>query len=200
MTQVFAFIVLIISVVIHEIAHGYAALSLGDPTAKHSGRLTLNPLAHIDIVGSILVPIITSLAGVPFGWAKPVPVNPYNLKNRRWGEALVAIAGPASNLAIAIIFGVLVRFSTSLPLITALALIAAVNVYLAVFNLIPVPPLDGSKVLFAIVPQRWLIGSQLRERLELYGPIALLILVFFGWGIVAPIFIHLFRLVTGLPL
>lgn len=159
--SIFVIIALIFSIVIHEAAHGYAANALGDPTARLQGRLTLNPISHIDPLGSVLIPGILVLTGAPFlfGWAKPVPYNPYNLKNARWGEAMVAAAGPGVNILIALIFGLLVRFSdfiTFLPtefFILALQVVM-VNVLLALFNLIPIPPLDGSKVIKALLPAR----------------------------------------------
>lgn len=150
-------IILIASIVIHEVAHGFAANKLGDPTAKLDGRLTLNPLKHLDPVGSLLIPGILVITGAPFlfGWAKPVPYNPYNLKNPRRDEALIALAGPVSNILIAIIAAILFRvFMPGLDTLFALVLLMTVllNLVLAVFNLVPIPPLDGSKLLFAAVP------------------------------------------------
>ena len=146
-------VILILSVVIHEVAHGYAALWLGDTTAYYAGRLTLNPIKHLDMFGSVILPILLSFTGFIFGWAKPVPYNPYNLKNRRWGELLVAVAGPASNIILALIFGLIIRFvNLDAGLILVAGLIVQVNIVLAIFNLIPIPPLDGSKILFAILP------------------------------------------------
>ena len=154
----FSIIILIFSVIIHEVSHGYAALYLGDVTAKYAGRLTLNPIKHIDPVGSIILPLLFAISGsgVILGWAKPVPYNPYNLRNKKWGELIVAIAGPASNILIAVIFGLLIRFSGILGLPTAFVQLSIsvvlINLVLAIFNLIPIPPLDGSKVLFAFLP------------------------------------------------
>ena len=153
---VFSVAVLIFSVVIHEVSHGYAANALGDSTAKHAGRLTLNPLPHLDLFGSLVLPLITYWAGgFIFGWAKPVPYNPYNLSNQRWGPAIVAAAGPAANLLIALIFGLLIRIA---PVIGAPAgfmsiatTIVFINILLAVFNFVPIPPLDGSKILFSVL-------------------------------------------------
>ncbi len=194
----FSFIILIFSVIIHEVSHGYMALYLGDPTAKYEGRLTLNPISHIDPIGSILVPIITSFGGVTFGWAKPVPFNPYNLRNKRWGEALVAIAGPLSNIVIAVVFGLLIRLSAlslSQSVLTILSLIVLINIGLAVFNLIPVPPLDGSKILFSLFPRGW---GRVRKELERYQFILLIIYVFFVWQFLSPVIMILFKLLTGL--
>ncbi|MDE2232741.1 MAG: site-2 protease family protein [Patescibacteria group bacterium] len=186
--------------IIHELAHGFTANALGDPTARLSGRLTLNPIAHIDPVGSILVPLVTSLFGFTFGWAKPVPYNPYNIKNKRTGEFLIAAAGPASNLLIAIIFGTFIRFATAgattiTPFIEISSYIVVINIILAIFNLIPLPPLDGSKLLFAILPNQY---GRTRMVLEAYAPVFVLIVVFFLWQIVAPVIPVLFRLLTGI--
>ena len=151
-------VILILSIIAHEVAHGYAANSLGDPTARLAGRLTLNPLPHIDLMGSIVIPSLLVFTGSPimFGWAKPVPYNPYNLRNQRWGEALVAVAGSATNILLAVIFGLLVRFGAALGFdATALSLaatIAFINLFLGLFNLIPFPPLDGFTVLRSILP------------------------------------------------
>ncbi|MFA6432591.1 MAG: site-2 protease family protein [Candidatus Paceibacterota bacterium] len=202
MLTVFSIVILIFSVIVHEVAHGYMADWLGDPTARMSGRLTLNPIKHIDPVGSIIVPLITSLAGFTFGWAKPVPYNPYNLKNKRQGEFLIAAAGPASNLLLALIFGTILRFAAVgatevTPFITALSYIVIINIVLAIFNLIPLPPLDGSKLLFSILPNQY---GRARMVLEQYAPVFVLIVVFFLWQILAPVIPWVFRLFTGLNL
>lgn len=199
MSAIFTFAILMLSVVIHEVSHGYAALRLGDPTAKYAGRLTLNPLKHIDMIGSIIVPIITSLLGVGFGWAKPVPFNPDNFRkttfNLHWGEALVAIAGPASNLLIALVFGLAAR---AIPeLFTPAAIIVLVNITLAVFNLVPVPPLDGSKILFALIPRQY---PEIRRWLEQNQIILSLVFIFFLWQFFEPIVFKLFLLFVGMPL
>jgi len=200
MTEVvFAIIILIFSVVIHEVSHGYAANSLGDPTAKLSGRLTLNPLYHLDWFGSLILPLITySLGGFILGWAKPVPYNPYNLKGK-WGEAFVAGAGPLSNLILAIIFGMLIRFAPlwNLPesLVAISVKIVFINILLMVFNLIPVPPLDGSKILFALIPYRY---GNVRIWLERYSLFLIIFVIFFLWRIISPIIFSIFGLITGL--
>lgn len=152
------FCILILSIVAHEVAHGVAALWQGDPTAKYAGRLTLNPIPHIDIIGSIVVPLVCAIsgAGIFFGWAKPVPINPYNFRNQRWGEAFVAAAGPFINIVIAGIFTVLVRFGDFGTSFMELAVgVIVINIVLAIFNLIPIPPLDGSKILFSLLPQKY---------------------------------------------
>lgn len=151
---------LVMSIVIHEVAHGYMANYLGDPTARLADRLTLNPISHIDPIGSVLVPafLFFTNAGILFGWAKPVPYNPYNLKNQRWGEALVAVAGPGTNIILAIVFALIIRMGDTLGLPLAFYEIASyivyINILLACFNMIPIPPLDGSKVLAALLPYR----------------------------------------------
>lgn len=189
------------SVVVHEVSHGYAAEALGDPTARYAGRLTLNPLRHLDMVGSIIVPLILSIIPphLAFGWAKPVPVNPYNLRNQRWGELLVAAAGPASNLAIALVFGLVIRFHASYNFLSEgfLAISASlvlINLLLAVFNMVPIPPLDGSKILFNLFPSRSL---EFRNLLERHSLVIFLIFIFFLWQFIDPVIAVLFRLITG---
>lgn len=156
---IFQIAILIMSVVIHEVAHGYAALALGDVTAKYAGRLTMNPLKHLDPFGSVILPLIMSMipGGIMLAWAKPVPYNPYNLKNKRWGELLVAIAGPISNILIAVLVGVATRIAVTTgysgPALNLAFITIIMNLYLAFFNMIPVPPLDGSKVLMGLFPK-----------------------------------------------
>jgi len=167
---VFLIAVIMFSAVIHELMHGVVANKLGDPTARLMGRLTLNPLVHLDAFGSVLLPIVLTLVNSPilFGWAKPIPYNPYNLKPGRFSEALVAGAGPASNLAIAILFGAVIRAGLLSPLQSNVVfLIVVVNAMLFVFNLIPIPPLDGSKVLGALLPRSLSLRyDQWRSRME----------------------------------
>jgi Zn-dependent protease len=187
------------SVVIHEVSHGYMADILGDPTARKQGRLSLNPLKHLDPVGSIIIPLITSLAGFTFGWAKPVPYNPYNLKNMRMGEFLISLAGPMSNLILALVFGVIIRLSnidTSAlsAFVIVCSYIVVINIVLTIFNLIPLPPLDGSKILFSILPHQY---GRFRMVLEKYSTIFILVVVFFLWQIISPIIPFLFHLITG---
>ncbi len=158
--QAFIIVVVIFSAVIHEVMHGAAAAWLGDKTARYAGRLTLNPIPHLDMFGSILLPVILSLSGSPifFAWAKPVPYNPYNLRAdglfRRFSEAIVAFAGPLSNIIIALIFGIAIREGNLSPDVSAVfLLVVIINVMLALFNMIPIPPLDGSKVLESLLPR-----------------------------------------------
>ena len=206
MITLISIVILIFSVIVHEVSHGLMADRLGDPTPRLQGRLTLNPFKHLDPVGSVLVPLITSLAGFTFGWAKPVVYNPYNLKNKRQGEFLIALAGPGSNIILALIFGTIIRFSiagisgidgalTVSPFIEVCTYIVIINIILAVFNLIPLPPLDGSKLLFSILPNQY---GNLRMTLERNAPIFILIVVFFLWQLVAPIIPYIFKLFTGI--
>ena len=196
-TFIVSIIILIMSVVVHELSHGYVAELLGDPTPRLKGRLTLNPFKHLELFGSLIVPVITSMAGFTFGWAKPVQWNPYNVKNKRWGELLISIAGPLSNIFIALVFGLVVRFagpSLSISFIQIASYVIAINIVLAVFNLIPLPPLDGSKVLFSLLPAKFL---WIRETLERYSIFLFLILVFFLWRFVQPIIPWIFKVIVG---
>ncbi len=200
MEIVFIIAILVVSVIIHEVSHGYVAYMLGDPTAKLAGRLTLNPISHIDPLGSIIVPTLMALmpGGIIFGWAKPVPYNPYNLKNQRWGTALVGAAGALANLFIAIVFGTLIRFADVLslpgPFLQISGMIVLINIILAVFNLIPIPPLDGSKVLFSVLPIKL---HYIQEFLERYWIFLIFFLIFFAGNIIFPTVSFIFRLITG---
>src|SRR3989344_1908612 len=192
---IFSVAVLIFSVIIHEISHGAVASHLGDQTAKNAGRLTLNPLRHIDFVGTIILPIFLILTtGRGIGWAKPVPINPYNFRDQKYGSLKVAIAGPASNLLIALIFGLLMRFTLSFNFLSpaffqAIYFIVSVNILLAVFNLMPVPPLDGSHIFFSLLPKSTL-GAQIF--LARFGFLILIFLIFFF-----PTFNNLLSYITG---
>lgn len=171
------FLVIVLGIVyaltIHEFAHAAMATYLGDDTAKFSGRLSLNPLAHLDIFGTM------TLLVAGFGWGKPVPVNPYNLKYKKWGNAFVALAGPISNFISVILFIVIFRLASHwLPydnmMLTFVAYLMMINLILGVFNLIPIPPLDGSKVLFAALPDSL---DDWKQRFAVNGPWILLILL-----------------------
>ena len=199
---VFSILVLIFSVIVHEVSHGYSAYLLGDNTAKYAGRLNLNPLNHLEWFGSFILPVLTYMGGgFIIGWAKPVPFNPYNLKNQRWGEAIVAIAGPLSNILIAVVFGLLIRFGIALQLGPAFvdisAIIIMINLVLATFNLVPVPPLDGSKILFSLLPYNM---YYVRDFLEKNGFFILLIFIFFLWQFIFPLVALEFKLITGLAI
>ena len=196
----FQIAILIMSVVIHEVAHGFAARFYGDHTAEYEGRLTLNPIKHIDPIGSVFVPLISYMfGGFVFGWAKPVPYNPYNLKPGRWPEAFVALAGPLSNISIAVVFSILFRLSSepSAGFAIITTSIIYVNILLAVFNLMPIPPLDGSKLLFAVFPEKI---YQFRNFFERYGLILVLVFIFFIWQLVAPVIGIIFSFLTGLAI
>lgn len=197
---IFYFVVLIYSIMAHEVSHGAMADYLGDPTARLSNRLNFNPLNHIDPFGSIFLPAFlyfVSRGAFVFGWAKPVPYNPYNLRNPERAAGLIAAAGPATNISIAIVFGLFLRFaagSLSAVVVTLLATIVQLNIVLAVFNLVPLPPLDGSKVLFAFLPRRF---DQIKNFLEANGMIFLLFFMFFGFQLIMPIIQLLFNLIIG---
>ena len=199
LTFIFSLVILIFSVIIHEVSHGYAALFLGDRTAQDAGRLTLNPIKHIDPVGSIIFPALSLLlGGFIFGWAKPVPFNPYNLRSRKWGEALVAAAGPASNFLLALAFGLALRFSAALAASAAASLVATivlVNLMLGTFNLIPIPPLDGSRLLLVLLPARFENARRIMDR---YGLIVVFLLILILAPIASVIVSWLFTLITGI--
>ena len=151
----FLYIIIIFSAILHEYAHGWMAYREGDSTAKYAGRLTLNPLAHIDLWGTVLMPLILLyFFRFFFGYAKPVPINPNNFRNQRRGLILVSFAGPGANFLIALILGLVIRFYPGLGIASFLAFIVFINIWLALFNLIPVPPLDGSKLLFGFLAGR----------------------------------------------
>ncbi len=197
---IFNLAVLIMSVVVHEVSHGLMAKRLGDNTAKDLGRLSFNPLKHLDFMGSFLVPLLSYIGGgFVFGWAKPVPYNPYNIKNQKWGPAMVAGIGPVSNFAIALVFGMALRFISAIPAETALAisLIVYINILLGLFNLMPIPPLDGSKILAAVLPYKYERQLNLLER---YGFFLVLLFVFFVFPLITPIIPIIFRFITGFPL
>lgn len=201
--SIFYIIVLIMSVVVHEVSHGYAALYFGDRTAKLAGRLTLNPVKHLDWFGSVLLPAILIFTNAPFliGWAKPVPYNPNNLRNYKWGSFAVAGAGVLANILIAVIFSIIFRIgiieSASPQFITAISTIVLMNLALALFNLVPIPPLDGSKLLFAFLPASTISFQQNLERYSLI--LFLIFIIYFADALYVPL-AWLFGLLTGVAL
>ncbi len=207
--SVFYIVVLIMSVVVHEFAHGYVAYRYGDQTAYRAGRLTLNPLKHLDLFGSILLPfiLIVTKAGFVLGWARPVPYNPFNFKNEKQGTIAVALAGICANIIVAIVFAVLIRLApyvglpplslaveTLHPFYHIATTIVLLNIVLAVFNLLPIPPLDGSRLLFSLLPDRF---RGVQAFLEQYSFFILLVFVMFLWSIFSPIMFKLFSLFVG---
>lgn len=203
-------VIVLFSASIHEFFHGLVALWQGDSTAKDEGRLTLNPLKHIDPMGSVVIPLILVLTvGKAFGWAKPVPYNPYNLRDQKWGAVYVGLAGPASNFLIALVFGLSLRFmpvgvlagiaegQTPMlaAMVEALVTIVLVNIILGLFNLMPIPPLDGSKLLFAVLPPHL---EHIKAMLSQYGFILALFFAVFLFSSLMPVVIFLFRLITGM--
>ena len=199
-------LILILSVMAHEISHGLMADHLGDPTARLMGRLSLNPIKHIDLMGSIIVPGLLIIMQTPFliGWAKPVPVNPLNFKDQRYGEAKVSFAGPGANLVIALAFGLAIRITIligasstfAVNLLGLFQIIVWINLLLAVFNLIPIPPLDGSHILFTFLPKGW---EKVKIFMERYSLILLLFFILFLFKLIVPVVSFLFQLITGIP-
>ncbi len=197
---IFSIIVVVMSVVVHEVSHGLVADKLGDPTARLKGRLTLNPLKHLDPLGSVILPAIMAFINPKFiiGWAKPVPYNPANI-NHKYGDALVAGAGPLSNLILALVFGIIFRLAGPLgfgtdALYTFMYTIIVINCGLAIFNLMPIPPLDGSKILFSFLPRRARFIEQFLEQNVL---IILIVFIFVISPILSPLILLLARLATG---
>ena len=181
---------LIIAIVFHEVAHGWVALALGDTTARDMGRLTLNPIKHVDPVGTLLVPGALALMGGPiFGWAKPVPVNARRLDNPRYGMMAVAAAGPGTNILLAlvgaVVFGVIAGFASnwgaSIPewLMTAFGAFILINVFLALFNMLPIPPFDGSHIVGGLMPRRW---AHHWQKLQAMGMLLLVVLIAATWA------------------
>jgi Zn-dependent protease len=191
--KIFLYLIIVFSAVFHEYCHGWMAYYLGDPTAKNAGRLTLNPIKHIDPIGTVILPLtLLFFMGGFIGWAKPVPYNPYNLKDQKWGSTKVAIAGPGANVLIALAVGLALRF---LP-VSGLALVALhwivfVNIFLALFNLIPLPPLDGSKLIMDLFPQSQAVKALERSFVGIFLAILLAL-----W-VLSPLSQIIFRLITG---
>lgn len=181
-SSLLAILALLISLSTHEYCHALVGFMLGDETARRAGRLTLNPVAHIDPIGTVLMPLIGALSGFPLiGWAKPVPFNPYNLKYRKWGPVMVALAGPGSNFLLALVFVLLLKvvlvmgFGPSNLLVIFLSILVTINVVLGIFNFLPVPPLDGSKLAHALLDHPKYRNTL--AFLETKGPIILLLIV-----------------------
>lgn len=195
--SLFYLAVIIPSAVIHEYMHGWVADRMGDPTARYAGRLTLNPKSHVDLWGTILLPVLLYISTggrFLFAYAKPVPYNPYNLKNQRTGPVWVALAGPLSNLVLAAVFAMLIRLMPIGDITMFLLIIVYANVGLAIFNLLPIPPLDGSKVLYAVLPDSlW----KVKETLERYGMFILFGFIILFPGVISPAVQYVVQLLVG---
>ena len=189
------YFIIILSAIFHEYCHAWMANYLGDPTTKYAGRLTLNPLKHIDPLGTIILPLFLMLFFNTFlGWAKPVPYNPYNLSNQKYGSSKVAIAGPAANFFLALFFGLVLRFIAPVGfLYLALEWIVYINIFLGLFNLIPIPPLDGSKLLADLFPQ-----SSLLRFLE-QSFIGIFVAIIIAFMVLSPIAYYIFYFIVGAP-
>jgi Zn-dependent protease len=181
-TLIFLFI-LFFSVIIHEVSHGYAALKNGDPTSKYMGRLTLNPIPHIDPIGTILLPVLLIIFHSPIliGIAKPVPINPLNFRNYKKGMVIVGLSGAMSNIFLGIIFAFLCKITNSINLIAVLKMGSIINFILAFFNLIPIPPLDGSRVISVFLPYRLKTKYESIERYGIFLIIFLAMIKFLDW-------------------
>lgn len=194
------FCITVPSAIFHEYMHGWMANQLGDPTARYAGRLTLNPKPHIDFIGTILLPIALFFftgGHFLFAYAKPVPYNPYNLKNQRTGPLFVALAGPAANFILAIVFAIILRFFPVSVFSTVLSIIVYTNLALGVFNLVPIPPLDGSKLLYAILPES---AAGVKAFLDRFGFVVLLVFIVYFSGIIIPIIQNIYAFLVGAPL
>ncbi len=197
LSLVLYFVVIVPSAIFHEYMHGWTAEQLGDPTARYAGRLTLDPRAHIDWFGTILMPIMLffiSGGGFLFAYAKPVPYNPYNLRNQKWGPVLVGLAGPLANFALAVVFALLSKFiPAGSPMFDFFQIIIIANLSLMVFNLVPLPPLDGSKLLYALWPAS---AANALAVLERYSFVILIIFIFYGAKYLSPIISWLYAFIT----
>lgn len=223
----FTFFVLLVSASFHEFMHGWVAYKLGDNTAKDAGRLTMNPIAHLDPVFSVLLPALLFLANSPFlfGGAKPVPYNPYNLRDPKYGDLKVALGGPASNFLLALFFGLLARFlpislmtkidaisfyfqhdysglidlmhtSFLVTIFVMSVIFCLTNLMLMIFNLLPIPPLDGSKIILPFLPTNWKVNYY---KIEPFGFVIIILLLSSGLlGFIWTLLVYLFRLIVGL--
>lgn len=203
-TIIFSLIILIFSVVIHEVSHGIMADFLGDPTPRYAGRLSLNPIRHLDPFGSIILPLITYfLFGLPVGAAKPVPINPYNFRDKKWGNLKVALAGPGANLSLALVFGLIMRFfpspSTFPGFYLMFSYIVTINLLLAIFNLLPVPPLDGSHVLFTLFPRSMDNAKVFLQQYWLFILFFLILFLQLIWPLILKLLSWIFQLIVGMP-
>ncbi len=171
--------IFLFAIIIHEVAHGWVANKLGDSTARYSGRLTLNPLAHIDPFGTILLPILLWRLNSPviFGWAKPVPINFWNLRHPKRDIILVGLAGPLANFLAAVFLSLFLKLSLSPAIYTVINSAILLNLVLGVFNLIPIPPLDGSRVIVGLLPDKF---AYIYSRLEIYGFVIIFLLLYLG--------------------
>ena len=194
----FFFFIIIPSSILHEYAHGFVADKLGDPTARLAGRLTLNPIPHIDPVGTLLLPLglfLLSGGRFMFAYAKPVPFNPLGLRWQKWGSATVALAGPLTNFLVAFTCGALLQVAPVSNWTVLLAIVVYANIMLGVFNLVPIPPLDGSKILYTFIPDRYYAAKVWLER---YGYYILIFFMFFLFQqLLSPVIHWVFSLAAG---
>ncbi|MFH1346876.1 MAG: site-2 protease family protein [Spirochaetota bacterium] len=202
--KLFLYVIIVLSASFHEFAHAFTAFRLGDSTAKNEGRMTLNPLKHIDLAGTVVVPLVLLFfSGIFIGWAKPVPYNPYNLRDKKYGSLKVGIAGPVANFLIALILGIFLRlalseiFGMSLIInsqwsmfLSALALIIYINIFLGLFNLIPIPPLDGSKALMDLFPKT-------ANAMVALGILGIFLALAIAFLILSPLAGFIFKLIVG---
>jgi Zn-dependent protease len=192
-------VVLLFSIIIHEVAHAYVAWLNGDPTARLAGRLTLNPLPHIDPIGTLLLPILLIATGsrLLFGWARPVPINPLNFRHLRQGQIAVSLAGPLSNLALAAGFAFLLKLPLDNPGLDLMGGYGcSINIFLALFNLIPIPPLDGSHIVEAVLPPHL---ARYYQNLEPFGFIIILLMFYSGLMsfLLMPLYRYIARVLLG---